>query len=121
MITKIGRRADGSILGEDDEGRLFVGTRKLVGFDALTRTVEDGVVTLKYGEHGQVVGKGNVGQKTHPDLAADGESSCAKQYHQVIVVRPNPNHDPNDPTSSPEAESVEARETKIEVTDWVAL
>ncbi len=99
-ITKIGKRVDGTLVGEDEDGKLYNGVQKLVGFDALTRTVAGGKVEFRYGD--QLQGKGNSTEE------ADGTYPCEKILEQVTVIEDG-------------VRSMQTQERLLEVVDWSAV
>lgn len=72
-VTKIGARADGTLLGEDENGQLYTGKITRVGWDKLERVVSDNgddrwLVEYKVGDF--VVSKGTMRKIPDEEMAA---------------------------------------------------
>lgn len=63
MITEIGQRADGTYIGEDENGTLYDGVRRMASWDEVTRVVTDngdGTYSLEYKIGDVLIGKGEI-------------------------------------------------------------
>ncbi len=76
MITKIGERKDGTLIGEDENGVMYVGTKRRAGWDEVQRTIidnGDGTTRIEYKVGDYLISKGVM--RTIPD--AEMESYIA--------------------------------------------
>ncbi len=87
MVTVIGTRTDGSLLGEDENGNLYVGVDRQAPWSEVTRTITVGedetLVEFHIGEH--LVGKATLAPDTEVGEYTDGQ----EQYvgGQVATLR----------------------------------
>lgn len=121
-ISNIGKRSDGKYLGEDEDGNLFVGTKKRVGFSALTRIVKDGQAVYKYGDYIHAKGPATVKVQDpdNPEASIeepepDNAAPCESIFNEMLVRT----LDPDAPDGY--TETMASVERKVEVIDWVAL
>ncbi len=106
-ITEVGHRADGSLLGEDEDGNLYRGIKRQAGHEEIVRDIEetaDGyIVRLSIG--GQQIGKATLAKSAF-DPNDDWKAEPVKYTATVIEDG---------------VERQETRERKITVVDWESI
>ncbi len=123
MITKLCRRADGTYLGEDEDGKIYAGTIRKAGFDEVTRVVEQGggEYTLKFyiGEQLWAKSRGegtfNVTPWSPPKEYAN-VTSMVRDADGKLVLELNPETG----DMEPKTEEVQV-EKRVEIIEWSEL
>lgn len=72
-VTKIGERSDGTLLGEDENGKMYVGIKRRAGWDEVVRHVTDngtGTHTIRYMVGDYLISKGEMQTITEEIMAA---------------------------------------------------
>ena len=137
MITQIGTRKDGTVLGEDEAGNFFIGSIKKIGYDEMQVQVTEpavGVTQIEYSYEGILYSKATL-QTITPEMHAGwleacriakdnqeelprppsgyrpelGAPACPKQFTSVLVM---------DATGNVTEQSVEK---KFDVMVWEAI